>query len=169
MDLLEHGLGVAQTELQDMSETVEALQQAEPQNSIPNPPEPEFPRPERAAGDRRRATLADSTADETASACTGSDVPVHEIVTAIQTSTKEADKIELPNIPEGNHFRTWRIVVREAVASSSRGPKAAFLWIRKSEVHINQLRGLGRDLWFRDPRFEAGKRPAQSRHWLTWA
>ena len=92
MNLLEHSLGIVQTELQDMSDAVEALQQAEPQNSVPSPPEPDFPRPERAAGDRRRATLADSTADETASACTGSDVPVHEIVNAIQTSTKEADK-----------------------------------------------------------------------------
>ena len=99
------------------------------------PPRSEIPRPERAAGDRRRATNQETPADETSSVGTVSDVaPVQEIVNAINTSTKEADKIELPNIPEGNHFRTWRIAVREAVASSSRDPKAAFLWIQKVEA-----------------------------------
>ena len=79
---------------------------------------------------------AESEADEAASVTTGSEMPVQELVQAIQTSRKEADKIELPSIPEGNQFRTWRIAVREAVASASRDPKAAFLWIRKVEASV---------------------------------
>ena len=45
----------------------------------------------------------------------------------------EAAQIEIPNIPEGHQFRTWRIAVREAIASASRAPQQAFLWARKAE------------------------------------
>ena len=126
-----------QAELQDVSDTVAYLQEAEGagrEPRVPPPPRPTFPRPARPAEEHRRAGFAESEADEAASAITGSDMPVQELVQAIQTSQKEADKIELPSIPEGNQFRTWRIAVREAVASASRDPKAAFLWIRKVEA-----------------------------------
>ena len=135
MRILDNGLGMVQTETQEISETIEALQQNGPQTSTPKPPEPHtVPRPERAAGDRRRTTTAEPDADDAASAVTGSETPVTELVQAIQTAQQDADKIELPNIPGGNQFRTWHIAVREAVASASRDPKAAFLWARKVEA-----------------------------------
>ena len=133
MEALENNLGATQTVLQELAVTVEDLQQDEPNVVVPPPPTPAFPRPERAAGDRRRVAAVESEADVASSAGAGTDATVQGLVEAIQTSQKEADKIELPNIPEGNQFRTWRIAVREAVASASRDPKAAFLWIQKVE------------------------------------
>ena len=99
----------------------------------PPPPFSSFTRPERTAGETRRTVTVESEADENASVATGSELPVQEIVSAIQTPQKEADKLELPNIPEGNQFRTWRIAVREAIASVSRDPPRAFNWARKVE------------------------------------
>ena len=132
-ETLENNIGSTQTALQELVEAVEDLQQNEPHTAVPPPPTPTFPRPERAAGDRRRAAAADPEADVASSAGAGTDATVQGLVEAIQTLQKESDKIELPSIPEGNQFRTWRIAVREAVASASRDPKAAFLWIQKVE------------------------------------
>ena len=67
---------------------------------------------------------------------------MQELVESVQTSQKEDDKLELPNSPEGNQFRTWRIAAREAVASASRDPKAAFHWLRKVEAAAVTLEDL---------------------------
>ena len=91
MDILGNGLGMVQTELQHLSETLEAVQQDGPPTDVPRPPEPSALRPERAAGDRRRATVADPDVDETASAIAGSYATVQELVEAVQTSQKEDD------------------------------------------------------------------------------
>ena len=47
---------------------------------------------------------------------------------------KEADNIEIPNLPDTQHFRKRKANVRAAVASASRNPQAAFLWIRDVET-----------------------------------
>ena len=168
IDSLEESLGVTQTDVQEVVEVVEALQQAEngarakspgsvprpsagarrepmppasnahpsgegASSGVPPPPKPAAPRPERTSGERGRIPFVEPDANEVASVAAGSDVPMKEIVDAISTSQKEADKIELPNIPEGHQFRNWRIAVREAVASASRNPAAAFIWARKVE------------------------------------
>ena len=51
---------------------------------------------------------------------------------------KEADNIEIPNLPDTAHFRKWKANVREAVASASRDPNAAFLWVRDVENTVDR-------------------------------
>ena len=145
---LEHALGAVQTELQEVMETVSEMQRiGGGTHSTPGvdgrgtggdltspPPRSALSRPERVTGDRRRAAIAESDAEELSSVTTGSELPVQDIVSATQTSQKEADKLELPRIPEGHQFRTWRLAVREAIASASRDPPRAFLWARKAEA-----------------------------------
>ena len=42
---------------------------------------------------------------------------------------KEADKIDLPEFPSPDRYRTWRAAVREAIRSASDDPDAAFAWV----------------------------------------
>ena len=52
--------------------------------------------------------------------------------------SKEADKVEIPNLPDTAHFRKWKANVREAVASASRNPTAAFLWVRDVDTTVDR-------------------------------
>ena len=42
---------------------------------------------------------------------------------------KEADKIDLPEFPSPDRYRTWRAAVCEAIRSASDDPDAAFVWV----------------------------------------
>ena len=42
---------------------------------------------------------------------------------------KEADKIDLPEFPSPDRYRTWRAAVREAMRFASDDPDAAFAWV----------------------------------------
>ena len=44
---------------------------------------------------------------------------------------KEADKVELPEFPSPEKYRTWRTAVREAIRSASDDPDGAFQWVLK--------------------------------------
>ena len=81
---VEAGIGVVQTDMQTMTETVEAMQQSGPQASVPPPPEPGILLTEGAEGDRRRA----ADADDAASAGAGSKATAQDIGQAIQAAQK---------------------------------------------------------------------------------
>ena len=97
-----------------------------------------------AAGDRVRETaeseipipLGSAVGDEQAS-----DHPHLQSLNAndvldltVGDRSTEADNIEVPNLPEAHQFIKWKAIVREAVASASRNPQAAFLWVRDVET-----------------------------------
>ena len=44
---------------------------------------------------------------------------------------KEADKVELPEFPSPDKYRTWRTAVREAIRSASDDPDGALQWVLK--------------------------------------
>ena len=48
-------------------------------------------------------------------------------------STKEAERITLPNLPKADMFRHWGLTVKKVILSASIGPDATWTWLLEIE------------------------------------
>ena len=48
--------------------------------------------------------------------------------------SKDAEQVRIPALPKAPQFRSWRLAVRDEVASASGDPDAGFAWIRQVEL-----------------------------------
>ena len=56
------------------------------------------------------------------------------LIAAINTKgSKEAEKINLPNLPKAHAFRNWKLTVRKTILSASVDPDATWLWLLEIE------------------------------------
>eukprot|EP00971_Amphidinium_carterae_P340063 6478223-Amphidinium_carterae.3 len=56
-----------------------------------------------------------------------------DIVAGLASRKREADKIDIPDLPSALRFRTWRAEVRRAVVAASAKPQEAFAWVTRAE------------------------------------
>ena len=64
-----------------------------------------------------------------------------------ETKTKESDRVLVPNFPQPENYKNWRIRVRDAVIAASSKPDLAFQWIEevlKTDQTLEALRDSGK-------------------------